>query len=125
MKGQFAMEFIMMLAMAILIGMTFLVAAAGVLTDRSEEQRIAALNDVGYALQDEVILATTVSDGYRRTVVVPEQADRFTYTLSAGQTWVTLSSGSTTITYQLPPVTGAFQKGENTIAKDGTVTVSQ
>ena len=124
-KGQMAIEFIMMMAAAIIVGSLFLYSAYGLLADRTEEERITALNDLGYAIQDELILAQTVSDGYERTFTVPTLAGRFTYALTSLPGAVTLQSGRTTITYPTPAFTGVIAKGANTIAKDGAITVTQ
>jgi hypothetical protein len=124
-RAQIAIEFIIIMAMAIIIGMLFLASAADLFTRESEKQRITALNDVGYRIQDELILATTVTDGYERTFTVPSRADRFTYTVVSDAEAITLHSGSVIITYSLPAYTGSVQKGSNTITKiNGTVSVS-
>lgn len=123
MKGQIALEFIIMVTAATIAGMLILSASSAIFTHRSEEQRIAALNDIGYMIQDEAILATTVTGGYRREIAIPEKADRFTYTISSENTSVTLRSAGTVITYPIPAVDGAFRKGTNIITQNGSVAV--
>jgi hypothetical protein len=122
-RGQFIIEFTILLALAVLAGIIYLVSATSLLGDVSEQQRVTALNDVGYMVQDEVLLAETVDDGYLRTFTIPQTADRFAYQLTSDETSITLASGSTIITYPLPLVSGTFQKGKNTIAKNGAITV--
>ncbi len=124
-RAQLSIEFIIILSMAIIIGALFLASAADLFGRESEKQRIAALNDVGYRIQDEVILASDVTDGYERTFIVPDRADRFTYTLSGDATSVTLRSGPVTITYPLPTISGAVTKGSNVITKrNGEVAIA-
>ncbi len=113
----------MLLAIAVLVGLIYLASAGSLMSDVSETQRISALNDVGYMVQDEVLLAESVSDGYARSFSIPATADRFTYAITSDNTSLTLTSGTTTITYPLPPVNGNFQKGQNIIVKNGTITV--
>jgi hypothetical protein len=122
--GQLAIEFVIMMGIAVIIGVLFLASANELFGRVSEEQRIESLNDVGYTIQDEVILALTVEDGYMRSFTIPQTADRFAYTINSTATGVTLTSGPVTITYPIPPVTGQFHKGINTIEKSGTVTVT-
>ena len=98
--------------------------ANNIFAEKSEEQRILALNDVGYMIQDEIILATLVEDGYTRTILVPERADRFSYEVSSTPVSVVLTSGKVTMTYLIPNITGSVSKGHNTITKTGTVTVN-
>lgn len=122
--GQMAMEFVMMLAIAAIIGILFIASLSNILSDKGEERRIRALNDIGYMIQDEVILATQVEDGYRRVFTIPQKASYFKYTITNTPTGVILSSGRTIITYPVPVVDGSFVKGDNTLTKNGKVTVS-
>lgn len=124
-RGQIAIEFIIMFGFAAIIGLLFLLSANTLFAGINEDQRRTAIDEVGYAIQDEIILATTVQDGYQRTILVPERADRFTYTLTSTATAVRIASGTTIITYTHPPIIGQIQKGRNLIAKDGNVTVTQ
>ena len=122
-RGQFLLEFFILLAIAVLVGIIYLVSATSLFGAVSEDQRISSLDDIGYMVQDEVLLAESVDDGYSRSFVIPSSADRFAYVLSSDATSITLTSGARTITYPLPPVGGTFQKGKNIIAKNGNITV--
>lgn len=123
-KGQTAFEFTMMIAVALTIAVAFLAAATSLMFDTSEQERRAALNGIGYAIQDEIILATTVNDGYLRNFTIPQRAGRFQYTVQSTTKAVMLTSGKTTITYPTPEYSGTFSKGWNEIHKDGSVTIS-
>jgi hypothetical protein len=114
------LEFALATAFAVIIGVVYLASASSLLGEKSEEQRLTALNDIGYTIQDEVILASTVDDGYERTLTLPPWADRFGYdiTTEPGGRAVTLTSGKVIITYDLPQVDGSFQKGKNIIRKN-------
>jgi len=123
--GQTALEFVIAIAVALIFGALFLAVANALLSGSAEQERYAALNRIGYTLQDELILASYVSDGYIRRFDMPERAGRFTYTLTSSTNAVTLRSGSTVITYPLPNATGTFSMGVNEIRKeDGEVTIS-
>jgi hypothetical protein len=124
MRGQVMLEFILIATVAIIIGTIYLTLGTSLFIDTTEQQRIDALNDIGYAVQDEVILASQVADGYERVFMIPERADRFTYVLSNDAYTLTLVSGATRVNYDLPNITGSFQKGTNVIRKDGFVRVS-
>ena len=116
-RAQLAIEFVIIVAMAFIIGALFLTSAADIFQRMSDRQRVAALNDVGYRIQDEVILATVVQDGYERTFTVPAKADRFTYGIDSQATRITLTSGTVAISYGIPEIDGAVAKGTNTITK--------
>ena len=125
MKGQLAMEFVIMMAVAFIIGGLFLAVLLIMFRDVSEEQRVAALNDVGFMIQDELILATLVEDGYQREFTIPTKADRFPYTISNTASGVTLKSSGVTITYPIPNITGGVTQGDRIVTKqDGKVTIT-
>lgn len=123
-KGQFAMEFIMMMAFAIVVSMLFLSASGGLLAERSEDWRTRELNEIGYLIQDELILAAQVTDGYTREFFLPEKAGRFPYALTSGTSTVTLTSGQTILTFDIPAILGTVHKGTVTISKQGNITVT-
>ena len=123
-KGQFIMEFMILLAMAILLGSMYLAVTGQLFFSTSEEQRVSALNDVGYTVQDELMLAESVDDGYVRNFTIPSTADRFTFTISNDATSVTLVSGIASVTYPLPRINGTLAIGRNSVAKNGGLTVT-
>jgi hypothetical protein len=123
-RAQFVIEFSMILAVVVVIGMLYLAIATSILTDTSEQQRLFVLNDVGYGIQDEMLLAASVSDGYERTILVPVRADRFDYQIVDSNTTITLTSGVLSITYDLPLHSGTFVKGNNVIRKNGILQVN-
>jgi len=123
-KGQTSIEFVMMMAIVIFIGTVFLGIANTSFQRTALEERIAAISDVGFTIQDELILATTVADGYTRTMIVPQAAGRFTYDLTNTPTLMYIESEKLSLTFGLPNITGTITKGENEITKEGQVTVS-
>jgi hypothetical protein len=124
-KGQLVMEFMMMLALAVIVGVLYLAITNELLMGASEHQRIAALDDLGYRVQDEAILAASVENGYERNITLPDRVDRFEYNISCDSTMLALTSGAVTRDYPLPVINGTLQKGVNTITKNGQVRVTQ
>jgi electron transfer flavoprotein alpha subunit len=124
MRAQVLLEFLFILALALTIGITYLALSADLFHDRSEQQRTAVLNDVGFQIQDELLLAASVEDGYARNFTIPLMADRFDYSITNDATSVTLTSGLTTITYSLPAFAGNLSKGTNMVKKNGNITVN-
>ena len=118
------MEFMILLAMAILLGSMYLAVTGQLFFATSEEQRVTALNDIGYMVQDELMLAATLDDGYARNFTIPLKADRFTYNLTNDATSLTLTSGVATVTYPLPQIAGNLAQGRNAISKNGVLTVT-
>jgi hypothetical protein len=124
MRGQVVIEFLIIVGIAIFVAALYLAVSANIFSSKSEEQRVAALNNIGYMVQDEIILAATVHDGYAREFQLPETADRFTYAVSNDATTLTLQSGNTIINYPLPEISGSLQKGTNVIRKSGSIAVN-
>lgn len=124
MRGQVVIEFMILICIAVLLGVVYLGIGNELLHDTSEQQRVEALNALGYTIQDEIILATTVEDGYRRTLTLPDKADRFVYNITNDETTVTLSSGEVTIVYDIPRIDGTFVQGGNLISKNGGIMVN-
>jgi hypothetical protein len=122
-RGQFILEFMILIALAIIVGTMYVALSTQLLADTSEDQRVRALNDVAFMIQDELILAESVDDGYMRNISVPDKADRFAYTLSYTTNSLELRSGNTILTYSLPPFNGSLQKGTNVIRRNGVLTV--
>ncbi len=107
-RGQVMMEFVLVLGIAVVICMVYLIAAENLLKDTSEEQRVMEIDSIGYGIQDEIILATSVSDGYIRTISIPKSAGRFEYSISVendtpiSAVGIRLASGKYVQSYELP-----------------------
>ncbi len=124
-RAQYALEFVIMVSFGLIIGLIFMSVLAASLYDSSEEQRRSSLNDIGYHIQDELILASMVEDGYKRNISLPQKADRFTYTITSTPYGVTLGSGNQKLFFPTPEFSGGFSKGNIRITKEeGVITVS-
>jgi hypothetical protein len=117
------LEFVLILSIAIVTGIVYLAIGNELIFRGSEEQRVIALNDIGYSVQDELITASYVEDGYTRIFSLPQRAGRFIYTVSSDNTSLELTSGQATITYSLPSHQGDIVIGENVIKKDNGLVV--
>jgi hypothetical protein len=122
-RGQFILEFLILVALAVIIGIVYLAVSSELLISTGEDQRAVALDDLGFRIQDEIITATKVEDGYQRNITLPDMAGRFQYSLANDATTITLASGSMQRVYETPIVSGTFQKGANLIQKNGIITV--
>lgn len=124
-KAQFAIEFSLMIGMA-MIALLVLVGVLYYMTvDYSEDRNIRRLSDMGYSLQNELILASQVEDGYERIVVLPEKVESADYTISKTHNDLVITYRSTELLFAVPQdITGCFQKGNNTIRKSsGTISI--
>ena len=125
-RAQVAIEFMVTVGLA----MIMLILLAGVIyfltKDYSEEKNLRRLLDYGYSLQNEIILASEVEPGYERTIFIPNKIDGVSYTISQQNNYFVLTYKGNDLVFDIPEVTGSFQKNQNnTIRKQGdTVIIS-
>ena len=119
-KAQFAVEFSLMLALA----MIMVLALAGIIyyftVQYSENKHIKQITDLGYSLQSEIILASEVEDGYERTIVIPDKIDDVVYSIDVqGNTSldIVLTYKGSDFLFPIPKIDNPLKKGINTIQK--------
>jgi hypothetical protein len=125
-KAQVALEFLAMVGFAMLIVIIFLGVIYYLSFKYSEDKNINRLMDLGYSLQNELILASEVELGYERTIFIPDKVDKTEYNISQSTHDLIIEYKGTMMVFAIPDVTGTFTKGNNTIRKtlSGTVTIS-
>lgn len=112
------------------LAMVVLVVFVGVIyylfSNYSEEKNINKLQDLGYSLQSELILASEVEPGYERTVVIPDKAGSADYEINQTSNDLVLTYRKTDLLFPIPQVSGKFQHGSNTIrhCQDNTVKIN-
>jgi hypothetical protein len=122
-RAQFIIEFLILLVFAVLVGTIYLFLTGALASDEGARQHLLAVDDLGYRIQDELLLAATMRDGYERMFVLPPSVSRFTYSVTSDGTSITLHSGRIERTYPTPTFSGTFALGNNTISKRGAITV--
>ena len=111
-----------MIVLILLVGVIYFLTK-----DYSEDKNIQRLLDYGYSLQNEIILASEVESGYERIIFVPNKIDNdIPYTISQQTNYFVLTYKGNDLVFDIPQVTGSFQKNQNnTIRKQGdTVIIS-
>jgi len=124
MRGQSAFEFTVLMAFGMILMITLILIGTSYSKDAVETQREQALLRLGYTLQDELILATTVQEGYEHDIDLPATIGRFYYLIDLTETNIFLSSGAQSYNFRIPETTGTFVKGTNTIHYDGTLYIT-
>ncbi|HHE36577.1 MAG TPA: hypothetical protein ENL16_02060 [Candidatus Woesearchaeota archaeon] len=116
-KSQVATEFMLVVGLAMII----ITILAGVLYslsyNYSEEKNINRLRDLGYSLQSELILASQVEPGYERTIIIPNDVNGVSYSISQSDNNLVITYKGTELLFPIPVVTGTLTKGTNTIRK--------
>ncbi len=125
-RGQVALEFAFMVMLAFIFLAVVLIITAAYLEQAQDEKVLATLQQEGRALQEELLLAASVPDGYQRNLTLPAQLNGYDYTISNTEQTLTLTIEGSVLNENIPPVTGSFTKGANTIRKrNGELFITQ
>jgi hypothetical protein len=125
-KGQVAMEFLAMIGIAIIFTLVLASIFFILSNDYSEKRNVNELRDLGYSLQNEVILASQVEPGYIREIIIPTMVGDADFAISQTQNDLVINYKGADMLFPIPPVSGSFSKGKNTIKKDdaGSIIIS-
>ena len=121
-RGQLAIEFIMLVAMSIVILFVILIITNNLTQRKIDEKTYYELDDLAKSIQTELIRASEVEDGYERNLDIPETINGRDYNLTSGNTtvslgYVLLEYRGTPIYYIVPALNDSLRKGPNLIRK--------
>jgi hypothetical protein len=127
MRAQIAVEFSFMMMLSFVFLVVGLVIVAFYLEATSKDRVQMLLQDEAVALQQELLLAASVQDGYQRTVAVPDTLDGYPYAIANTGNLVTLTlPDGTNYNKEIPIVTGTLVKGPNRVRKlAGAIIIDQ
>lgn len=129
-KAQVAIEFLLLLSLSFFVVIALLAAVLSVSKTDTSIKVYTDLDDLGKSLQQEVLLASQMEDGYVRRINLPETVNGADYNVSIGHAasyndYISLTYDTIDIYYIIPPTNGTFSKGTNYIKKnDGALRVS-
>ncbi len=132
-NAQIAIEFLLLIAIAFGVILTFLVALLSISEGNAKMKAYQGIDDLGKALQQEFLLATQLEDGYTRRIDVPLTANGKRYDIYLGMVnhtnvthgYLLLSYESNELFYLIPPVTGDIVLGQNILVKNnGTLRIN-
>ncbi len=126
-RAQTSLEFMILVGFILFFFVLFLFSLGASSSDKLYERQTLELESVAYTVQREVAFASTTSDGYERTVILPSQLVNLDYTLDVieGSLYVHTTNGKHALAVPLLNVTGSFTPGTNTIRRiNGTVFVN-
>jgi hypothetical protein len=126
-KSQVAVEFILMVSLALITLLVLIGVLYYLFFNYSEENNINKLNDLGYSLQSEIILASEVEPGYERNITMPEDVGGADYSIRISDEEVVITYRGMDFLFAIPQVSGIINtKGNHVIRKTGasTITVS-
>jgi len=122
-EAQVAFEFSFMVLLAFIFLAVILVIVTFYL-ERSREQRVgSAMMDAATMVKRELLLATSVEDGYQRNFTLPPKLANTEYTVTNDASTLSLRTMDGQVYMHLiPNVTGSLVKGENRVRRiDGRI----
>lgn len=118
MKGQVALEFSMMVALAFVFFGVILIIALAMIERTSDQRAFVDLEDAAADIRQEILFAATAEEGYQRTFTIPQDLRGREFTLSNTETSFTLTLvDGKTFTRQTPTMIGVLGKGDVTLRK--------
>lgn len=120
-SAQISAEFFVFLGLAFLIAVAFEIASIGQLNEFRTQKESEAVKDLALKLQREILLASTVEDGYVRAFEIPNKLDNTNYSLTTLNSTITVKSKNSLYIVSIPKAIGNVSKGTNTINKTGGV----
>ncbi len=124
-KAQSAIEFVVILAGVMLFFGVFLASVELNRSDKTEQTRVAMLNDIALTIKDEINLAVSSTDGYSRQFIVPTNVMGvpINVTIAGRAIYAITEDGKHALSQQpLTVVVGDVCVGSNVIEKiNGTI----
>ena len=122
-KGQFALEFIVLMAVMFLIFVGISASVTNRYLETKELERKALAQAVGDRAFDEIIMASTVVDGFQRSFTLPYRIHGSPYniTIIDNRELVVYYIDQEYVLFLPDNVNGSIIAGRNSIAKHGNV----
>ncbi|MBI2650698.1 hypothetical protein HYX04_05315 [Candidatus Woesearchaeota archaeon] len=121
-KAQISAEFFIFLGLAFLIAIAFELASLDQLNEFRIQKENEAVKDLALKLQQELMTAAAVEDGYVRAFDIPDKLDSINYSLTTfNNRTITVQSKNSLYIVAIPKAFGNVTKGTNVINKTGGV----
>lgn len=130
-RAQVAIEYLIIVMMSIVFFFVIITAITALSTEKTEEKTVYEIRDLGIALQEELLVATTLQDGYNRLFFIPETINHKEYTITTGNTsetdfYMYLTFNGRDTYFDIPPINGTITHGRNHIQKtNGQLIITQ
>lgn len=112
----------MLLVGVVFFAIVILVAASySNIAELREKRDFLVARDMAFVVQNELVLANQVEDGYSRSFFLPDKLDGQSYSLLIVDNSLTISTQKAAYSVRIPQVQGAIAKGMNNITKQDNV----
>jgi hypothetical protein len=120
-RGQIAIEFLLLVGLSFAIIIILMISVFYLSEDNTTRKTYTDLMDFGRSLQQELLLASNLEDGYIRPINIPLTVNGLDFNITTGTYnstgYLILSYKATETFFVVPSVNGSFIKGKNIIRK--------
>ncbi len=118
-EGQSSIEFMIIVAAVLFFFSSFVFFLQVNISDEVMQERQQVMMNIARAVQEEILLALSASDGYERTFFLPERAINLEYNISfvANSVYLQTLDGKHALALPVANITGDINVGSNTIRK--------
>jgi len=121
-KSQVAIEFLSLTIIGFLILLTMVAALGGYSSSKKLEKTYSEIQDVGRTVQQELMIASEVQEGYQREIYIPENINGININLTYGNTtkntgYLSFKFENQEVYYEVPKLRGDIGLGVNIISK--------
>ncbi|MFH1770226.1 MAG: hypothetical protein ABH828_01580 [archaeon] len=118
-RGQISIEFMSMAGIGIVLSMMFIGVLIFFLQDTNQDRKDSEMEHFAMQLQNEIILASEVHEGYSRQIYLSSQVGKYDYKINNTENHLILEYDESVLSYRIPKTVGKLQKGLNTIKNMG------
>lgn len=121
-RGQLSIEFVIFIAMGLLIMVSFLYIINEKESQLRDKRQLLLLKDLAYKIQSELDTASIVEDGYSRNFTLPISLEGLDYDVIITNGYLAVFSEKFDVYSSVPPIPGNINKSFNSIRKEnGTI----
>lgn len=119
-KAQTGIEFFILLIAVAIIFSILLGVIQVTLLDKTNEKNEIIFREKALTIQNEINLASSASDGYRREFYIPEKIIGKDYEISIIDDFIYMKTFDEkyALALEIPKINGSFIKGENILKKE-------
>ncbi len=122
-KAQSSFEFMLLVGVVFFAVLVLVAASYTNISELKGKKEFLMAKDVASIVQNELVLASQVEDGYSRSFLLPENLDGVQYTLLVINNSLTITTSKSSYFVRIPAVQGNAAKGMNNITKQDNIVV--
>lgn len=122
-KCQSAFEFLLLVGVVFFSVVILVAASYSNIAELRAKRDFFLARDTAFVVQNELVLANQVEDGYKRSFFLPQKIDGRDYSLLIVQNSLTITTPKASYAVRIPSVQGTVAKGMNNITKEDNVVV--